>query len=66
MVDTTCPIVARAQRAARRLVNGGFKVIIFGDEAHPEVRGVLAWTRGRASCSRAPTTPSRSRAARWR
>jgi 4-hydroxy-3-methylbut-2-enyl diphosphate reductase len=47
MVDTTCPIVARAQRAARKLVNSGFKVIIFGDEAHPEVRGVLAWTRGR-------------------
>jgi 4-hydroxy-3-methylbut-2-enyl diphosphate reductase len=47
MVDTTCPIVARAQRAARKLVNSGFKVIIFGDEAHPEVRGVLAWTKGR-------------------
>lgn len=47
LVDTTCPIVARAQRAARRLVNSGFKVIIFGDEQHPEVRGVLAWTRGR-------------------
>jgi 4-hydroxy-3-methylbut-2-enyl diphosphate reductase len=47
LVDTTCPIVARAQRAARRLVNAGFKVIIFGDESHPEVRGVLAWTRGR-------------------
>ena len=47
MVDTTCPIVARAQRAARKLVNSGFKVIIYGDENHPEVRGVLAWTRGR-------------------
>ena len=47
MVDTTCPIVARAQRAARKLVNSGFKVIIYGDENHPEVRGVLAWTRER-------------------
>ena len=47
IIDTTCPIVARAQRAARKLVNAGFKVIIFGDESHPEVRGVLAWTRGR-------------------
>lgn len=47
MIDTTCPIVARAQRAARKLVNSGFKVIIYGDEAHPEVRGVLAWTKGR-------------------
>ena len=47
MIDTTCPIVARAQRAARKLVNAGFLVVIYGDEAHPEVRGVLAWTRGR-------------------
>ncbi len=47
LVDTTCPIVARAQRAARKLVNSGFKVIIFGDANHPEVRGVLAWTKGR-------------------
>lgn len=47
LIDTTCPIVAKAQRAARRLVNAGFKVIIYGDEQHPEVRGVLAWTRGR-------------------
>ena len=47
LVDTTCPIVARAQRAARKLVNSGFKVIIFGDADHPEVRGVLAWTKGR-------------------
>ncbi len=47
LVDTTCPIVAKAQRAARRLVNEGFKVIIYGDEHHPEVRGVLAWTKGK-------------------
>jgi 4-hydroxy-3-methylbut-2-enyl diphosphate reductase len=30
-------------------VNSGFKVIIYGDAAHPEVRGVLAWTRGRGT-----------------
>lgn len=47
LIDTTCPIVAKAQRAARRLVNAGFKVIIYGDANHPEVRGVMAWTRGR-------------------
>lgn len=47
LIDTTCPIVAKAQRAARRLVNSGFKVIIYGDAKHPEVRGVMAWTRGR-------------------
>jgi (E)-4-hydroxy-3-methyl-but-2-enyl pyrophosphate reductase len=57
LVDTTCPIVARAQRAARRLVNSGFKVIIYGDAAHPEVRGVLAWTRGRGVVLATATDP---------
>lgn len=57
MVDTTCPIVARAQRAARRLVNSGFKVIIYGDADHPEVRGVLAWTRGRGVVLAHPDDP---------
>ena len=47
LIDTTCPIVAKAQRAAWRLVNSGFKVIIYGDANHPEVRGVMAWTRGK-------------------
>jgi len=47
VVDTTCPIVAKAQRAATRLTRAGFRVIIYGDEMHPEVRGVLAWTRGK-------------------
>lgn len=41
MVDTTCPIVQKAQRAASELAEAGFSVIIFGDADHPEVRGVL-------------------------
>jgi 4-hydroxy-3-methylbut-2-enyl diphosphate reductase len=47
LIDTTCPIVAKAQRAARRLVNSGFPVVVYGDDSHPEVRGVLAWTNGK-------------------
>jgi len=47
MVDTTCPFVRRAQVVARRLVDAGFFVIIFGEEGHPEVHGVLGWTRGK-------------------
>jgi 4-hydroxy-3-methylbut-2-enyl diphosphate reductase len=49
LIDTTCPIVAKAQRAARRLVRAGFNVIIYGDADHPEVRGVMAWTLGRGA-----------------
>ena len=43
IVDATCPMVRRAQKAAQELSAAGFKVIIFGDAGHPEVRGVLGW-----------------------
>ncbi|MBA7596298.1 4-hydroxy-3-methylbut-2-enyl diphosphate reductase [subsurface metagenome] len=47
VINTTCPIVRRAQIAARRLADAGFWVIIFGDENHPEVQGVLGWAGGK-------------------
>lgn len=47
LVDTTCPIVRRAQEAAHRLSEEGFTVLIYGEAVHPEVGGLLAWTGGR-------------------
>jgi 4-hydroxy-3-methylbut-2-enyl diphosphate reductase len=46
LVDATCPIVRKSQRAAQALCDEGFRVIVYGEEDHPEVRGVLAWTDG--------------------
>ena len=43
LIDATCPLVQRAQRAARRLAAAGFFVLVFGDSAHPEVQGILGW-----------------------
>jgi 4-hydroxy-3-methylbut-2-enyl diphosphate reductase len=43
IVDTTCPNVRKAQRAARDLSEAGFWVVIFGDPTHPEVKGILGW-----------------------
>ena len=43
VVDTTCPIVTRAQKAARQLSEAGFTVVLFGQPNHPEVRGVLGY-----------------------
>ncbi|MFN8559458.1 MAG: 4-hydroxy-3-methylbut-2-enyl diphosphate reductase [Dehalococcoidia bacterium] len=48
VVDTTCPIVTRAQQWAKRLLEDGFAVIVFGDPDHKEVRGILGWARGKA------------------
>lgn len=55
LVDTTCPWVNREQKAASRLAEAGFSVIIFGDADHPEVKGVLEWA---GSYSRVTQTPS--------
>lgn len=47
LVDLTCPIVRVAQRTCHRLAHQGFQVIIFGDEGHSEVKGLLGWCTGR-------------------
>jgi 4-hydroxy-3-methylbut-2-enyl diphosphate reductase len=48
VVDTTCPIVTRAQQWAKKLTDQGFGVIVFGDPDHKEVRGILGWANGKA------------------
>ncbi|MEN8614284.1 4-hydroxy-3-methylbut-2-enyl diphosphate reductase [Dehalogenimonas sp. THU2] len=47
IVDTTCPFVQRAQKAAHRLAEAGFFTLIYGDVNHPEVKGILGWAEGR-------------------
>lgn len=51
IIDTTCPFVRSAQKAAKRLADGGFFVVIFGDAQHSEVQGVLDWAGGRGVAS---------------
>jgi 4-hydroxy-3-methylbut-2-enyl diphosphate reductase len=43
IIDTTCPIVRKAQNAAKGLAEAGFDIIIFGDAEHSEVKGLLGW-----------------------
>jgi len=47
-IDTTCPIVRNAQEATRKLAADGFRIIVFGDAHHPEVKGLLGWAGGNA------------------
>ncbi len=54
LVDTTCPIVRRAQEEAARLAEQGFEVVVYGEGAHPEVRGILSWTSGRGLATESP------------
>ncbi|RJP70950.1 MAG: 4-hydroxy-3-methylbut-2-enyl diphosphate reductase [Candidatus Abyssobacteria bacterium SURF_17] len=43
VVDATCPFVKNAQRLARQLSEDGYQVLIVGEEAHPEVKGILSY-----------------------
>jgi len=44
IIDTTCPIVRKAQNTAKKLAESGFDVVIFGEAEHSEVKGLLGWT----------------------
>jgi 4-hydroxy-3-methylbut-2-enyl diphosphate reductase len=41
IVDATCVLVKRVQYIAEELESDGYKVVIIGDENHPEVRAVM-------------------------
>ncbi|WP_258359294.1 bifunctional 4-hydroxy-3-methylbut-2-enyl diphosphate reductase/30S ribosomal protein S1 [Moorella sulfitireducens (nom. illeg.)] len=43
VIDATCPYVARAQSMAAKMAGEGYQVVIVGDPAHPEVKGLLGW-----------------------
>jgi len=47
VIATTCPVVHRAQVAAKRLAEDGFFVVVYGDAGHTEVKGVLGWAEGK-------------------
>ena len=52
IVDTTCPIVTRAQQWAKKLTDEGFGLVVFGDPAHKEVRGIIDWANGKVTTMR--------------
>ena len=54
IVDTTCPFVQRAQKAAHRLAEAGYFTIIYGDLNHPEVKGILGWADGHGMATLSP------------
>ncbi len=45
IVDATCVLVKRVQRIARELERDGYKVVVIGEENHPEVKAVVGCAR---------------------
>ncbi|WRO22965.1 bifunctional 4-hydroxy-3-methylbut-2-enyl diphosphate reductase/30S ribosomal protein S1 [Metallumcola ferriviriculae] len=47
-INATCPFVSRAQQLANRLTEEGYRTVVVGDKNHPEVIGIVGWTKGKA------------------
>lgn len=43
VIDATCPFVTKPQEIAQEMSEAGYDVIIFGDEEHPEIKGVKSY-----------------------
>jgi len=43
VIDATCPFVTKPQEIAQEMSEAGYDVVIFGDSAHPEIKGVKSY-----------------------
>ena len=48
VVDATCPFVSKIHSLAADASGKGLNVVIVGDAAHPEVKGIKGWCSGEA------------------
>ena len=45
VVDATCPYVTKPQQICEEMSEQGYDIVIFGDETHPEIRGVKSYAK---------------------
>ncbi len=43
VVDATCPFVKKIHNTVESYSQKGYRIVIVGDENHPEVQGILGW-----------------------
>jgi (E)-4-hydroxy-3-methyl-but-2-enyl pyrophosphate reductase len=44
VMDATCPLVSLIQQSAQNMVKEGYRVIVYGDPKHPEVKSIVGWS----------------------
>ena len=44
IIDATCPFVLKIHRLVERYSGEGCQIVIVGNEAHPEVKGIKSWS----------------------
>lgn len=45
VIDATCPFVTKPQQICEQMSAEGYTIVIFGDENHPEVKGVKSYAK---------------------
>ncbi len=43
IIDATCPYVTTPQTIVAKMSKEGYSIVVFGDENHPEIRGVVSY-----------------------
>jgi 4-hydroxy-3-methylbut-2-enyl diphosphate reductase len=43
IIDATCPYVRTPQKIVEDMSKQGYSIVVFGDENHPEIRGVISY-----------------------
>ena len=43
VIDATCPFVTKPQQICEEMSEEGYDIVIFGDENHPEIKGVKSY-----------------------
>ena len=47
VLDATCPFVLKIHRLVEKYSKEGYRIVIAGNEHHPEVEGILGWVEGK-------------------
>ena len=56
VLDATCPFVLKIHRLVEKYSKEGYRIVIAGNEHHPEVEGILGWVEGQPAYTVAQTT----------
>ena len=52
VINATCPFVTNIQKKVNKFSNEGYKIVILGDENHPEVIGINGWCGNSATITK--------------
>ncbi len=55
VIDATCPYVTKPQQICEEMSAQGYDIVIFGDESHPEIKGVKSYAIGNVFVVNSPS-----------